>query len=351
MEKNSEYIVVADALLTENGFVTDREVRIKDGFITDITARAQASHKVNVLDFSGHSIAPCFCDYHLHFFKRKTEKTKEIIDALTASGISKAYDGGSPHGYGMDVKKSVTDRIAVLTAGYALYKKGSYGKYIGRGVGTLQEAEDSIERLCQGEADYIKAVNSGVFEAADGTISPGGFTLYELKRIVACAGKKGLHVACHANGNEAVRDAIEAGVSFIVHGLGVSSESLALMAETGTAFIPTVNAFVSLASKESEKMTRENIREAVAQHLAAVKNAYDMGVKVLPGSDAGTAVIPYGSSFHKELDLFQEAGVSPEKILLSAAAGNLALGAKADFLILEGLRVKHVFRGGVLLNR
>ncbi|KPK02260.1 MAG: hypothetical protein AMK71_02845 [Nitrospira bacterium SG8_35_4] len=349
MEKNSEYVVIADALLAENGFVTDRAVRIKDGFIADITARAQASDKVYVLDFSGHSIAPCFCDYHLHFFQRSTEKIGEITDHLTKSGISKVYEGGDAHGCGMEVKKAVADRLAVQTSGYALYRKGSYGGYIGREVSTLREAEYMIEALYQSGPDYIKVVNSGVFEPVAGTISSGRFTFHELKHIVACAGAKGLDVACHANGDESVRDAVKAGVSFIVHGLGVSSASLALMAERGTAFIPTVNAFASLAAKESEKMARENIREAVAQHLAAVKNACDRGVRVLPGSDAGAAVIPYGTSFVRELNLFEEAGMSIEKILLSAAAGTLEPEAKADFLILEGLTVKHVVRGGVFL--
>jgi imidazolonepropionase-like amidohydrolase len=349
VKKNSEYIVIADALLAEKGFVTDRAVRIKDGYITDITARPQASRKVNVLDFSGHSIAPCFCDYHLHFFKRSTEKINEITDDLAASGISKVYEGGDAHGWGMEVKKAVTDRLKVKTSGYALFRKGSYGGYIGREVNTLQEAEYIIETLYQGGADYIKVVNSGVFQPAAGTISSGRFPLPQLKHIVACAEAKGLDVACHANGDDAVRDAIEAGVSFVVHGLGVSSESLSLMAERGVAFIPTVNAFACLASRKPEKRAHENIRKAVAQHLAAVKNACDVGVRVLPGSDAGAALIPYGASFLRELSLFEEAGTSIEKILLSAAAGTLERGAKADFLILKGLTVKHVFRSGVLL--
>jgi imidazolonepropionase-like amidohydrolase len=348
VQKYSEYIVIADALLTEKGFVTDAAIKIKDGLIIAISGRAQADKNVKVLDFSGYTLAPCFCDYHLHFFKRNSGRMKEISDGLTSCGIAKVYDGGDPHGYGMDVKKSVTDRIDVQTAGHALYKQGSYGKYIGRGVGTLKEADDIIEVLYQGGADYIKVVNSGVFDPEEGTISPGGFTTRELKHIVACAGTKGLHVACHANGHDAIREAIEAGVSMIIHGLGVSSESLALMAEKGIAFVPTVNAFASLALQESEKRVHVNVREAVTQHLAAVKEACDKGVNVLPGSDSGPAVIPYGSTFHKELNLFQEAGMNIEKILLSAAAGKLERGAKADFLILDGLAVKHVFRGGFL---
>jgi imidazolonepropionase-like amidohydrolase len=346
VEKYSEYIVSADALLTEKGFVTDAAIKIKDGIITDIACSTQADHNVKVIDFSGYTVAPCFCDYHLHFFKKNTGRIKEITDDLTSYGIAKVYDGGDPHGYGMDVKKSSADRIDVHTAGHALYKQGSYGKYIGRGVGSLQEADDSIKVLYQSGADYIKVVNSGVFEPADGTISPGGFSTRELKHIVASGGAKGLHVACHANGHVAVKGAIEAGVSTLIHGLGVSDESLAVMAEKGIAFVPTVNAFAGLALKESEKKVHGNVRKAVAQHLSAVKKAYEKGVSVLPGSDSGPAVIPYGSSFHKELNLFQQAGMSIEKILLSAAAGKLERGAKADFLILDGLAVKLVCRGG-----
>jgi len=348
VEQSSEYIVIAEALLTENGFITDRTVRIKDGFISDITSHAQASHNVKVFEFSGHLIAPCFCDYHLHFFKRKKEKIKEITDALTSCGISKVYEGGDSYGYGMEVKKSVTDRLTVQSAGYALYKKASYGSYIGRGVENRQEAENIIDRLSRDGVDYIKVVHSGVFQPADGTISSGGFAFQELKHLITYAGARGLDVVCHANGDEAVREAIEAGVSYIVHGLGISSESIALMAEKKISFIPTVNAFACLASPGLQKEANKNIRGALAKHLIAIKRASDMGVKVLPGSDAGPAAIPYGVSYLKELRLFQDAGISPEKILISAAAGKLEQGAKADFLILNGFTAKHVCRGGYL---
>lgn len=346
MQKNSEYIVITDALLTEKGFVTDRAVRIKDGIITDITDRDEIHTSENVLDFSRYSIAPCFCDHHLHFFQKDKEELSGIIDDLTSCGIKAVCDGGDPFGHGMKIKNSERDRLGVKTAGYALYEKGSYGSYIGQEVGSLQEAEDIINRLAHENVDYIKVINSGVFKPAEGRISSGGFTCNELKHIVACAGAKGLPVTCHANGDEAVRMAIEAGVSSIVHGLGTSAESLALMAEKEVSFIPTVNAFARLGVMVSEKRALENIQNAVTQHLETVGKASALGVNVLPGSDAGAAVIPYGSSFLRELDLFEKAGMSSENILLSAAAEVLKQGAKADFLIVDGLNVKQVCRGG-----
>lgn len=350
VETDSEYVVISDAVLAESGFITDRAVRIKEGFITDIIPRGRINNNLTVLDFSGYRIAPCFCDRHLHFFQKNRENIEGIIHVLKSNGITNVCDGGDPHGYGMEVKKSLKDGLAVQTAGYALYKKGTYGRYIGRAVASLKEAEYMIESLYQRGADYIKVVNSGVFSPADATLSSGGFALAELKQIVAFAGARGLSVVCHANGDDAVRDAVKAGVSTIVHGLGVSSESLAIMAETEISFIPTLNAFASLASIDSEKQPRKKIREAVARHLVALMEASDRGVKVLPGSDAGPAVIPYGTSFLRELDLFEKAGMSIENILLSAAAERLIPGAPADFLILEGLNVQRVCRGGVFIN-
>jgi len=273
---------------------------------------------------------------------------QEIADDLISWGITKAVDGGDPHCFGMEMKKAEQGRIEILTSGHALYKAGSYGRYIGREVRTLQEAEERIRSLAHDGADYIKIVDSGVFDPDGGVISSGGFTSTELKHIVAFAEASGLRVSCHANGDTSTREAVEAGVSTIIHGLGVSSETLVTMAEKGTAFVPTVNAFASLASKELTSQAHENIRQAVQRHLAAVKKASDLGVTVLPGSDAGPAFIPYGASFFRELALFEQAGISVEKILLSAAAFGLERGSSADFLVLDGLAVRHVLKKGVI---
>jgi imidazolonepropionase-like amidohydrolase len=356
MKEHSEFIVKADSILTEKGLKTGVALGIKDGNIDDINDISHFHRDRRVLNFTGYRVTPCFCDYHLHFFKGASEIEK-ITAAVISQGITRVYEGGDRNRYSMEIKGKVKDRLDIKTAGYAIYKKGTYGEYIGRGVSNSEEAKEIIDRLSLDGVDYVKVINSGVFLPSTGEISSGGFRLHDLEEIIDYANAKGLDVACHANGERAVQESIEAGVSWLIHGLRVSGEVLTLMAEKGIKFIPTVHAFFSLASllsrrsrREPEKNAQIHIQEASDQHLATVKKAYDMGVKILPGSDSGPAIIPYGSSYHKELALFRKAGIPDEMILSSAAAGSLKLGAKADFLVLDGLTVKKVFISGRCIN-
>ena len=346
MYEQAEYIVTADALLTGKGFVPGMALRIKGGRIDAIDSVSSFDAGMQVLNFTGCTVTPCFCDYHLHFFSRNRGREMEMAEALLSKGITKVFDGGARDLFSFDMKDAVRNKLDVKAAGYAIYKKGSYGSYIGKSAGTVHEAEMMIEQLIHDGADYIKAVNSGVYVPDAGKISEGGFSFQELDLVVRYAKERGLTTACHANGERAIQDAAAAGVSMIIHGLGVSDDTLSWMAEKDIALIPTVNAFSSLKKISASKKAAADIERAVARHLLMVRRAFGKGVRVLPGSDAGPAFIPYGASYYEELLFFQQAGVPVEKVLLSAVRGPFKKGARADFLVMDGLMVQQVFMNG-----
>ena len=341
-----EYIATADSILTANGPVSGLALIIKGGLIDDLGSVSGFHRGIKTLDFPGHMICPCFCDHHLHLHGRGPGEYKMITDTLISNGITKAWEGGDREQRGLEAM----GRLSVRTAGCAIYKKGAYGKFIGKGVATMREAEDAVDLMIEKGADYIKVVNSGVFLPDTGDISAGGFSLQELKHIIGYVKSKGLEAACHSNGAKAVQEAVEAGAAYIIHGLGISGETLSLMAEKGTAFIPTVSAFACLKKISKTPKGIFNIEKAVGLHLAALKEASLRGVRMLAGSDAGPSFIPYGTSLHEELSLFKRAGLSVEQVLSCAVSGWLEKGAGADFLVLDGLSVKKVFIGGIPLS-
>ncbi len=339
-------MVTADSILTEGGFVTIRGLKIKGGDIDAMPEKASVLSPIEKIDYKGCAITPCFCDYHLHFFKQRGNHERDITNDLRTSGITKVYDGGSQDLYGIQLREKSKNNISIKTSGCALYKRGSYGNYIGKEIGGIKEAEELIDVLIESGVDYLKIINSGVYMPETGTITEGGFDFAEIESIVSYAQSKGMSVACHANGEAAARDAAAAGVNFIIHGLFLPDETLALMAEKSIAFIPTINAFARLKKISKTREAGRNIDAIVDLHLAAVQRAFDRGVNVLPGSDAGASFIPYGQSYLEELFLFQKAGIPTEKIFMSAAAGKLEKGGTADFLVLEGLSVKKVYING-----
>jgi len=343
----SNYIVKADSILTAKGFEPDKALRIRDGCIVDIDDISAFTGTTELLDFTGYMITPCFCDFHLHLFRKESAEQDKVVRALNEYGVFTVFDGGSQDLYSLEIKDRFKNSLKIKAVGHAIHKRGSYGKYIGQGVETVREAEQLIDKLLEAGADYIKIINSGIYNPDNNKISQGGFSLNDLRAIVKYAKSGGLDVACHANGEQAVEDAVNSGVSYLIHGLKASDKSLTIMAEKGTAFIPTINAFASL--KNISKESQDNIDRAVDGHIQTVSRAYDKGVKVLPGSDAGPDFIPYGLSFHEELLMFQKAGIDDVDILSSAITGQLERGAQADFLVMDGLDIKKVFIRGTCI--
>lgn len=319
---------------------------IRDGIVEGFKHAADNSPGSIVLDFSGCILSPFFCDYHLHFAQDSLAAGKQIAETLTQHGIKEVYEGGDSHLAGVEMKNLLKDRLEVKTSGCAIYKKGTYGKFIGKGVEGFRDARELVDHLCHERVDYIKVINSGIFKADTEKVSPGGFEKKELAGIVTYAKERGLTVFCHANGDQAVREAVEAGVSGIIHGLCVSDETLLMMSEKKVFFIPTINAFASLSGLTDDRNIKANIDRAVGKHLLAIKKAVDRGVKVMPGSDSGPQFIPYGKAYHEELNFFKKAGLSDEYILTSAACRSLIKGMKADFLVLKGTEVNKVFVNG-----
>ncbi|RMD58983.1 MAG: hypothetical protein D6828_02140, partial [Nitrospirae bacterium] len=221
---------------------------------------------------------------------------------------------------------------------WAIYKKGTYGDFLGRGVDDLKEALFLIDELHKVGVDYIKIINSGIFMPKSGKISRGGFDKKELKEMVSYAKHRNLEVYCHANGDERIGDAVEAGVSCIIHGFYISEDTLRLMHEKHVCFIPTVYALLSL----SEMGDKNIVKDMVERHLSAIKRSSEIGVTIKAGSDAGS-FIPYGSSYISELELLKKAGLTYEEVLHTAISKPFRQGESADFLLLDGFKVKKIF--------
>jgi imidazolonepropionase-like amidohydrolase len=351
VDQKKQFIIKAKGILCsgirsqEHCFMT-----VRDGIIQTISVDTPDFSGNEIIDLSDLTLSPCFCDYHLHFSEQTKAAAESVGASLLRYGIGKAYEGGDKGLAGLSVKKTLKGMPGIMTSGYALYKTGGYGNAIGRAVANLTDAVVLIDELFSCHVDYIKIINSGVYEPEAGQISAGGFEAKELMGIVDYARERGLEVYCHANGDKSVREAVAAGVSAIIHGLYARDETFAEMAERKVALIPTVHAFQSLFAIAKTDSARQNIEKTVDAHLSAVRRAFEHKVRLLPGSDSGPKFIPYGSAYIKELGLFLSAGIPFEDVIQSAATAILTEGARADFVLLDGMSVEHVvFQGQFLL--
>ena len=315
-------------------------LRIKHGLIESIkTLNNESSREAN-FDYGEFLLAPMLVDYHIHL-KWPIGEAK-LVRALLSSGITKCYEGGSGRVLEKPFIESDGLRVEAMRAGHGIFRKGGYGEFIGKGVSSLSEAEEVMDFLKQKGIEYLKVINSGVFDPETGGFTEGGFKRDELKAIISIAKKKGWQVFCHANGDSAIKDAVIAGADVIVHGFGVSRETMKIMRDGETALIPTLHALSALRSTNLSLDGLRNLDQLLAIHSEAVATAHEVGVRILPGSDSGPSFLPPGISFLRELEAIHNAGISYAETIGLAAGGRLREGEKASFLIIDGFSVSTV---------
>lgn len=301
---------------------------------------------------------PPFIDSHMHFTVEgrpvSAEEMVLIMHSCMRCGIFALRDMGHKSGCGVDAKRTAPPGLSVTTAGLALYRKGGYGTFLGRGVEGTREIITAIKEISDSGADFIKVINSGIVSTVEpGTISRGGFSPEELKIIAEEARARGRAVICHANSDASIRNAVAAGASSIEHGFFVSRETLQMMSETGTAWTPTVYALRALAPALGPDAARF-IYKVVEDHLSSLHYAASIGIRLTLGTDSGSKEVRHGKSFFEELLLWKKAGLPLEQILLAACMdreeidrGNF-LVIKNDFLATG--KLEGVYRGGTEIS-
>lgn len=81
---------------------------------------------------------PPFSDAHMHFVINSRPATAAellyIKNKLIGHGVFAVNDMGHKSGIGLEAKHVLNRDLKVLSAGYAIYKKGTYGAFLGKGV-------------------------------------------------------------------------------------------------------------------------------------------------------------------------------------------------------------------------
>ena len=208
----------------------------------------------------------------------------------------------------------VTTKAIIATGSYA--PKAFSTDYIDVIPQGAEEADgpDAIARVVRSQikhgADWIKVY-------ADYRWGPNGeamptFTLAELKLMVEIANSSGRPVVAHASTTEGIRRAVIAGVRSIDHGYDVTPEIFSLMKEHGTFFCPTLAVGSNLQKRG-----------------ALVKQAFDAGVPICAGGDAG--VFTHGENAI-EAERLVGAGLTPLQALMSVTSVNARLLQMEDRL-------------------
>jgi imidazolonepropionase-like amidohydrolase len=167
-----------------------------------------------------------------------------------------------------------------------------------------------------------------------------------VEAAIAAAHEEGARVTAHTFGADALPGLLRAGIDCIEHGSGLTEELIGLMAARGTAVVPTlvnVENFPGFAAAGEARFPAyaSTMRRLYASSGAVVRAAFDAGVPVFAGTDAGGG-IAHGR-IADEIRALHGAGLPAEAALAAgswAARSWLGLpcieeGAPADLVVYD----------------
>ncbi len=246
---------------------------------------------------------------------------------------------------------------------------------------SADEARRQVDELAGQGVDAIK----GVLEAGVPGFTFNRMNLDLLAAVAAEAHAKNLPISVHTGNALDVADAVKIGVDSIEHGSlldDIAADTIAEMATKHTALDPTLSVaegFTSFGRGDTSLLKRSLVQQVVPKDLlasteAAVNDpryaamrqgisrygmsvetggrnlvkAWQAGVPLVTGSDAGNFFVFHGPTVQHEIELWVQAGI-PVEVALQAATlnaakllraeariGTIAPGKEASLLVVDG---------------
>jgi len=232
------------------------------------------------------------------------------LAAWARAGITLVRDVGSPGG--------LTLRLGPGPGMPALQAAGRFLAPAGRYYPDLLDApvdEASLVGAALGEigggAAWVKVI-ADFPDLAAGTDAEATYGFDTIARLAAAVHEAGARVAVHSTVPGAGR-LVAAGVDSIEHGFGLDERAVRDMADSGTAWTPTVSALLAMLDAPGiTPQRRHRFQEGRARVAELLPLAVRLGVPVLAGTDV-TGSIP------REVALLARMGLEPKDALAAAS--------------------------------
>jgi imidazolonepropionase-like amidohydrolase len=409
-------IFVGDGRVIESGAVLVKNGKIER--VYEGEAPDPKELRAEAVEAAGKTMLPGLIDVHVHLsspggFPQSAEayvNSKTMPRALAAylySGITAVKSVGDPLDDILKTRALVNsgERLGaeLFAVGPMFTAPGGHGteylryvpeasrkaaeQQVVRTPATAEEARQQVDALQKIGVDGIKAIleagqNGFVFERMDIAI---------FRAVAAEARAKALPIVVHTGDSRDVADALNAGVDGIEHGSSRDEIPVALfnqMKAAGVSYDPTMSAwegFTDAANGSLEPLERPlvlqvappglidsskkflqspggmKMRESLKKYGIdmdiAKRNlvaAWQAGVTLVTGSDAGNPLVLHGPTIEREVELWVEAGLPPAVALQAATynaarllrvadrVGLIQAGRQANLLLVDGNPLKDI---------
>src|SRR5712692_8099670 len=318
---SSETLVLSGARIIDGTGaepVRGRSVVVEKGVIAAVVEDARAP-RGNGVDLAGHTLLPGLINCHVHLcVGAEADPVRPLREeplGLTAikallraretarAGVTTVRDLGGREYVEIAVRRAILEGLIdgprILAAGRPVCMTGGHGHWLAREADGPDDARKAVREQLKAGVDLIKIIATG------GVMTPGvdpaspQLTLAEMRAAIEEATKAGRRTAAHAGGASGIRDAVEAGISSIEHGIYLTDEIVARMRRDGVYLVPTLIAPAAIAAGGTaagipEFMVRKS-ESVIPAHVASFQLALREGVPVAAGADSGTPLNPHGS--------------------------------------------------------
>lgn len=400
-------IFVGDGKVIENGSVLIRRGKIEKIF--EGTSPDAKSLNAEKLDAAGKTILPGLVDVHVHLgapggFLADPSKygdpkaVERSLEAYLYCGVTTVRSAGDA----LDAMVRLREKFGtgerlgseLLFCGPLFTAEGGHGteyyknlpeqirnRLLAQSVRTPRSADEArkmVDDLAAKKVDAIKII----LEAGVASYPFNRLDVNLARAVAEEAHAKKLPVAVHTGASQDVADGVAIGADSIEHASDIPDPALGEMKAKGIAYDPTLSVYEGFANMakgdesllqrslvqqvsdkdllsgtrdalKSEKM--KAMRDAIASYPLSLPNAsrnlvkaWQSGLTLVTGSDAGNPLVMHGPTIQRELELWIAAGI-PAEVALQAATSNsakllridqrvgtVAPGKEATLLIVDG---------------
>lgn len=229
---------------------------------------------------------------------------RKCLDIYQKAHILFIRDGGDALGVSALAKRLAPEYgIDYRTPIFAIHKEGHYGGIVGKSFSNLKEYHTLVMEAKNRNADFIKIMTTGLLDFNHhGKITGLPLDRKEVREMVHIAHEEGFSVMSHTNGVYGAQAAIEAGVDSLEHGNYMDTETISMLADSQTVWVPTLVTVRNLLGCGRYK--DEVLMPIIEKGEENLKMAFAKKVKVALGSDAGAFHVMHGSGIRDEYEAF-----------------------------------------------